>query len=410
MEVLPPCDPFSLRPWNPACLSDLATTINAREDESPLQAVALQRLKRPSSPASFLARKVAQEACSNYPPVYASRRPRSPRSPREGRGRRRFSGASRTTGYSTERSTLPAPASPRSKAQTWHSKTSWLPRDFEGIRHESSSSPRAWALKSCELLSPAVVRGSLKSYKMHSSSSAPSLAVKVSPRRANRTLMSLVADGRQSSSKKEHDRVTKCLQGIVRRTAIAQKAAFAFAEMNKAHAAGLHWDDDVQNASSTGVRSLEGLEPDGSTYLRGNALLTQLLACMANMPLPYMWYVEFCQPLDLEGRSSQKRIEACQKSGRDLSLWTSLRERDDLYCRCWSATFDIVQSLSEWVMLSWFICLLGVLLAIYTSIRPKLLSMGPTAHKEVIGCIGLSTAAIIWKVFNGLEESRFEGA
>ena len=78
---------------------------------------------------------------------------------------------------------------------------------------------------------------------------------------------------------------------------------------------------------------------------------------------------------------------------------------------------------------------LGVLLAIYTSIRPKLLSQGPAAHKEairyhsipfrhvllcrqnlmcpshpiatprdglrwfrqVLGCVGLSAAAIIWK-------------
>ncbi|CAE7471777.1 unnamed protein product, partial [Symbiodinium necroappetens] len=234
MDVLPPCDPFSLRPWNTACLSDLATSING-EDEAPLQEVALRRLKRPLSPASFLARKVAQEACCNYPPVFnAMRWHRSPRSPRDGRGRRRCSGASRTTGYSPERST--AAASPRSKMHnhTWplhESKTSWLPRHFEGIHREGSGSPRSnQALQSSELLSPAVLRGRLNSYKMKTSSSAPSLAAKASPRRGTRTLMSLVADGRQSSSKKEHDRVTKCLQGIVRRTAVAQKVAMAFSE------------------------------------------------------------------------------------------------------------------------------------------------------------------------------------
>ena len=39
-----------------------------------------------SESRSKMSAQVAQEACSNYPPVYASRRPRSPRSPREGRG------------------------------------------------------------------------------------------------------------------------------------------------------------------------------------------------------------------------------------------------------------------------------------------------------------------------------------
>ncbi|CAE7242055.1 unnamed protein product [Symbiodinium natans] len=125
--------------------------------------------------------------------------------------------------------------------------------------------------------------------------------------------------------------------------------------------------------------------------------------------LPVVVAKEFCQPLDLPGRSSHKRVQACQKSAKALSMWSSPRERDELYCRCWSAAFDAILSLLEWAMLSWFICLLGVLLAIYTSIRPKLLSQGPAAHKEVLGCVGLSAAAIIWKVFLGVEDSRLGG-
>eukprot|EP00439_Symbiodinium_sp_Y106_P033732 s4449_g4.t1 len=316
MDVLPPCDPFSLRPWNTACLSDLATTING-EDETPLQEVALRRLKRPLSPASFLARKVAQEACCNYPPVFnAMRWHRSPRSPRDGRGRRRISSsASRTTAYSPERHTPLEPTVKRllaallaaskwpqvggctlaerklaaisqysrktciqayslqSHSHTWpgpsESKTSWLPRlgpgpwqplslcrfaercralfggHFEGLHRESSGSPRSnQALQSSELLSPAVLRGRLSSYKMKTSNSAPVLAAKASPRRGTRTLMSLVADGRQTSSKKEHDRVTKCLQGIVRRTAVAQKVAMAFSEAaGRARDAGPEMDE-----------------------------------------------------------------------------------------------------------------------------------------------------------------------
>mmetsp|Transcript_48628 Transcript_48628/g.114141 ORF Transcript_48628/g.114141 Transcript_48628/m.114141 type:complete len:341 (+) Transcript_48628:29-1051(+) len=126
--------------------------------------------------------------------------------------------------------------------------------------------------------------------------------------------------------------------------------------------------------------------------------------------LPVVVAQEFCQPLDLPGQSSRKRAQACQKSGKALSLWSSPRETDELYCRCWSATFDAVLSLLEWAMLSWIVCLLGVLLAVYMSIRPKLLSQGPAAHKEVLGCVCLSVAAIIWKVVVGVEESRLLGA
>lgn len=126
--------------------------------------------------------------------------------------------------------------------------------------------------------------------------------------------------------------------------------------------------------------------------------------------LPVVVAQEFCQPLDLPGQSSRKRVQACQKAGKALSLWSSPRESDELYCRCWSATFDAALSLLEWAMLSWIVCLLGVLLAVYMSIRPKLLSQGPAAHKEVLGCVGLSVVAIIWKVVGGVEESRLLGA
>ncbi|CAJ1340674.1 unnamed protein product [Effrenium voratum] len=193
-------DPFSLRPWNTAHLADLASTIG--EGEVLLHRAALRRLRRPLSPAPFMARKVAQEAVCNYPPVLAQRRLRT-----SSRDKGRSGSARSRTAYSTSRPSK-ARASPRRCA----TQPSWLPRDFEGT-------PRMR-----ELLAPSVclTRG------LQSSSSAP--ALEGSPRRGKpaQTLMSLVADGRQSASKREHQRVAQCLQGIVRRTAMVSHAALAF--------------------------------------------------------------------------------------------------------------------------------------------------------------------------------------
>eukprot|EP00913_Durusdinium_trenchii_P011951 g11226.t1 len=78
-------DPFSIRPWNTVHLTNLASTLGQVPNWAPLQKVALRCLERPLSPASFLARKVAQEAVSAYPASVAQRL-RARRSSRE-RGR-----------------------------------------------------------------------------------------------------------------------------------------------------------------------------------------------------------------------------------------------------------------------------------------------------------------------------------
>eukprot|EP00435_Cladocopium_sp_Y103_P039145 s321_g10.t1 len=239
-------DPFSIRPWNTAHLTDLASTIDGQVPgaaSAPLQKVALRCLERPLSPASFLARKVAQEAVANYPPCVVAHRARARMSSQE--GRRPRSGSSRSSRGSSRgapRTALAVTARDRARDRSperfdvpEQHKSSWLPREFQGLRrgHESPR-PRLGSFENSEelLMAPAcLMRGSHLPPGRPNSGSMPVLP-EGSPRRVKQaqTLLSLVADGRPGNNKRD-PHLAQCLQGISRRTAVATKGARQIAEM-----------------------------------------------------------------------------------------------------------------------------------------------------------------------------------
>ncbi|CAK9044995.1 unnamed protein product [Durusdinium trenchii] len=216
-------DPFSIRPWNTVHLTNLASTLGQGEPRrprsqpnwAPLQKVALRCLERPLSPASFLARKVAQEAVSAYPASVAQRL-RARRSSRE-RGRCLPRTRAQTAGIVERRFRDRGRREGESEfGQSWS-------REFQSLASSRS-------MLDGELLNPprCLSRGI---HKMPTSNSVPAVLPEGSVRRVKQaqTLMSLVADGRPGNGKKD-PRVAQCLQGIVRRTAVATKAAKQIAD------------------------------------------------------------------------------------------------------------------------------------------------------------------------------------
>lgn len=225
-------DPFSIRPWNTANLTDLASIIDG-PTVAPLQNVALRCLERPLSPASFLARKVAQEAVA-YPPCVVLHRARARSSSQEGRPR---SGSSRASSRRSSRGPRGAALAPLARERSperfdvpEQHKSSWLPREFEGLRRGQSARP----FENSEelLMAPAcLMRGSHLPGRIPNSGSMPALP-EGSPRRVKQaqTLLSLVADSRPGNHKRD-PHVAQCLQGIARRTAMVTKGARQIAEM-----------------------------------------------------------------------------------------------------------------------------------------------------------------------------------
>lgn len=221
-------DPFSIRPWNTANLTDLASIIDG-PTVAPLQNVALRCLERPLSPASFLARKVAQEPVA-YPPCVVLHRARARSSSQEGRPR---SGSSRRSSRGPRGAALAPLARERSPERIdvpEQHKSSWLPREFEGLRRGQSARP----FENSEelLMAPAcLMRGSHLPGRIPKSGSMPALP-EGSPRRVKQaqTLLSLVADSRPGNHKRD-PHVAQCLQGIARRTAVVTKGARQIAEM-----------------------------------------------------------------------------------------------------------------------------------------------------------------------------------
>lgn len=106
---------------------------------------------------------------------------------------------------------------------------------------------------------------------------------------------------------------------------------------------------------------------------------------------------EFC--LSQDSRSFKGRVQSCQTAGLEL-LWenTDSADRNSLYCSCWVAVFDLIESVflfTSSMLLSYWTAVLCVL---YVAVEPCLLKRGATGQLEVWSFALLGTCATLLKV------------
>jgi len=132
---------------------------------------------------------------------------------------------------------------------------------------------------------------------------------------------------------------------------------------------------------------------------RGTGELPQLMTCAGSameaklMPLVIQ---ELCRP-----RSSSQtpdfdaRVRKCKDRGQRMKLLaSSSSDSDTFYCQCWSAMFDVLHTVSQWIVLIWLGLLAGVLSVLYIAAEPKLARMCAREQSEVM-CFAVASIAIL---------------
>lgn len=110
---------------------------------------------------------------------------------------------------------------------------------------------------------------------------------------------------------------------------------------------------------------------------------------------------EFCRARKPGDATTEfdRRVKACKTLGRKLRILPAeLQPREDLYCRCRSATFDLLRLAARWIMAVWFAELFGVCAVLYLGAEPNLARMGATERREVLAFALVGIAILACKV------------
>merc|ERR1712217_182598 len=81
-----------------------------------------------------------------------------------------------------------------------------------------------------------------------------------------------------------------------------------------------------------------------------------------------------------------------------MGMSDNVSDSDKFYCSCWSATFDVLQLASTWVIFMWMALLAGVLSVLYIAAEPKLSKLPTVEQAEVLGFVVVALAILACKV------------
>merc|ERR1719424_2015446 len=141
--------------------------------------------------------------------------------------------------------------------------------------------------------------------------------------------------------------------------------------------------------------SVDADKPDSNWITcSGDTLEAQLLQVLVQ---------EVCQPPGAGGSSAEteftNRAATCRKRGRELKMLAhASSETDDIFCRCWCATFDWFGVLSQSFVVIWLGLLLGVLSVLHAAAEPKLATMCPVERAEVLTFAGVAMSILACRV------------
>jgi len=93
------------------------------------------------------------------------------------------------------------------------------------------------------------------------------------------------------------------------------------------------------------------------------------------------------------------RVGGCSALGQRMKLFQSTpSESDAVFCQCWPAVFDSLQSVAGWMTVVWCGMLLGVLSVLYIAVEPRLSRMSSKEHCEVLCFAAVSIGFLACRV------------
>lgn len=110
---------------------------------------------------------------------------------------------------------------------------------------------------------------------------------------------------------------------------------------------------------------------------------------------------EFCKPRSNESGVVEdflRRVEVCKAQGSKLKIMKEAGHVEDAYCRCRAMFYDILQVMSQWMMIVWFCQFFAVCAVLYFSVEANLLRMDKKERREILCFSAAGVVALICRV------------